>query len=71
MKLHALTLLALLPLCAPCDAGESQGTDLSAGYSFARIDDGDRHGANAALGFDLFGPIDGPPRNSAQIGMPG
>ena len=57
--LRTLTFLALLPLAAPCGAGESQGTDIHAGYSFARIDDGDRHGANAALGFDLFGPIDG------------
>jgi opacity protein-like surface antigen len=57
--LRALTPLALLALSVPCHAGESQGTDLQAGYSFARIDDGDRHGANGALGFDLFGPIDG------------
>jgi opacity protein-like surface antigen len=56
---RALTLLmVLVALSVPCHAAD-QGTDLSAGYSFFRIDDGDRHGANAALGFDLFGPIDG------------
>jgi opacity protein-like surface antigen len=40
-------------------AAERQGTDLFAGYSFAKIDDVSRNGGNAAVGFDLFGPIDG------------
>jgi opacity protein-like surface antigen len=62
VRLHRLTLpvlAALLALAAPLAAAERQGTDLFAGYSFAKIDDVNRHGANAALGFDLFGPIDG------------
>ena len=52
-------LAASLALAAPLTAAERQGTDLFAGYSFARIDDVDRNGANAALGFDLVGPVDG------------
>ena len=34
-------------------AAEGHGTDLFAGYSFAKIDDVNRHGGNPALGFDL------------------
>jgi hypothetical protein len=52
-------LAALLSFSAPLAAAERQGTDLFAGYSFAKLGDVNRHGANAALGFDLFGPIDG------------
>ena len=52
-------LAALLALAAPLAAAQRQGTDLFAGYSFAKIDDVNRNGANAALGFDLIGPIDG------------
>jgi len=54
------TILAvLLALAAPVAAAERQGTDLFAGYSFAKVEDVSRHGGNLALGFDLFGPIDG------------
>jgi hypothetical protein len=40
-------------------AGEGHGTDLFAGYSFAKIDDTNRHGANLAVGLALFGPLSG------------
>ena len=59
MKRLPVVLAALLALAAPLAAAERQGTDLFAGYSFAKIDDVNRNGANAALGFDLFGPVDG------------
>ena len=59
MKRLPAVLAASLALAAPVAAAERQGADLFAGYSFARIDDVDRHGGNLALGFDLFGPIDG------------
>ena len=59
MKRLPALLTALLALAAPLAAAEHQGTDLFAGYSFAKIDDVSRNGGNAALGFDLFGPIDG------------
>jgi hypothetical protein len=52
-------LLALALAAGAAAAGEGHGTDLFAGYSFAKVDDVSRHGGNAALGFDLFGPIDG------------
>jgi opacity protein-like surface antigen len=52
-------LAASLALAVPVAASEGQGTDLFAGYSFAKIDDVNRNGANAAVGFDLFGPVDG------------
>ena len=55
----SVVLAALLALAAPLAAAEGQGTDLFAGYSFAKIDDVNRNGANAAIGFDLFGPVDG------------
>ena len=58
MKRLLAVLAASLALAAPVAASEGQGTDLFAGYSFAKIDDVNRNGANAALGFDLFGPID-------------
>ena len=51
--------VAVLALAAPLAAAERQGTDLFAGYSFSKVDDVSRHGGNLALGFDLFGPIDG------------
>jgi len=60
VRLRSLTLAVLaasLALAAPA-AAEGQGTDLFAGYSFAQVGDVSRHGANAAVGFDLFGPID-------------
>jgi len=60
LHLAPLALLAVgLAPAAPAAAGEPLGTDLFAGYSFAKIDDASRHGANAALGFDLLGPVDG------------
>ncbi len=59
MKRLPVALVALVALAAPLGAAEPQGTDLFGGYSFAKIDDVDRHGGNLALGFDLFGPIDG------------
>jgi opacity protein-like surface antigen len=49
----------LFALAAPLAAAERQGPDLFAGYSFARLGDASRHGANLAAGFDLFGPVDG------------
>jgi hypothetical protein len=52
-------LAASLALAVPVAASEGQGTDLFAGYSFAKIDDVNRNGADAAVGFDLFGPVDG------------
>lgn len=55
--LAALLVLALAAGTAA--AGQRHGTDLFAGYSFASSDDTDRHGANLAVGFDLFGPVSG------------
>ena len=59
MKPSLLVLAALVGLAAPLAAEEGRGADLFAGYSFAQIGEVNRHGANLALGFDLFGPIDG------------
>ena len=59
MKRLLAVLVAPLLLAAPLAAAEGQGTDLFAGYSFAQVDDVNRHGANLAFGFDLLGPIDG------------
>ena len=59
MKRLPAILAVLLALAAPVAAAERQGTDLFAGYSFAKVEDVSRHGGNLALGFDLFGPIDG------------
>lgn len=55
----ALAAPLLLALAAPLAAAERQGTDLFAGYSFARLGGASRHGASLAAGFDLFGPVDG------------
>lgn len=52
-------LLGLVLATGSANAGEGQGTDLFAGYSFAQIQDTSRHGANLALGFDLVGPLSG------------
>ena len=52
-------LLGLALATGTATAGEGQGTDFFAGYSFAQIQDSDRHGANLALGFDLVGPLSG------------
>ena len=59
MKRLPAILAVLLALAAPVAAAERQGTDLFAGYSFAKVEDVSRHGGNLGLGFDLFGPIDG------------
>ncbi len=59
MKRLLAVLAAPLALAAPVAASEGQGTDLFAGYSFAKVDDVSRNGANLAVGFDLFGPVDG------------
>lgn len=59
MKRLPAILAVLLALAAPAAPAERQGTDLFAGYSFAKFEDVNRHGGNLALGFDLFGPIDG------------
>jgi opacity protein-like surface antigen len=62
LRLHRIALCALvasLALGAPLAAAEGQGTELFAGYSFARLGDVSRHGANLSAGFDLFGPVDG------------
>jgi hypothetical protein len=53
------TLLGLALAAGPGAAGENHGTDFFAGYSFAQIQDANRHGANLAAGFDLFGPFAG------------
>ena len=58
MKHLPVVLAALLAVAAPLAAAERHGTDLFAGYSFAKIDNVNRNGGNAAVGFDL-GPIDG------------
>jgi opacity protein-like surface antigen len=59
VKRLPVVLAALLALAVPLAAAERQGTDLFGGYSFAQIDNVNRNGGNAAVGFDLFGPIDG------------
>jgi opacity protein-like surface antigen len=51
--------LGLALAASPLAAGEPHGSDLFAGYSFAQIDDTNRHGAALALGFDLVGPLSG------------
>jgi opacity protein-like surface antigen len=51
-------LLAIALAAGSAAAGDGHGTDLFAGYSFADIDDSQRHGANLAVGFDL-GPLSG------------
>lgn len=68
MKRLPVALAALAALAAPLGAAERLGTDLFGGYSFAKVDDVDRHGGNLALGFDLFGPIDGFVDTSAHWG---
>ncbi len=63
----AVALAFLVTIAAPLAAAERQGTDLFAGYSFAKVDDVGRHGADVALGFDI-GPIDGFADASAHWG---
>ena len=54
-----LALAALGLAAAPARAGEPLGTDLYAGYSYAKLDDASRHGADVALGFHALGPLAG------------
>jgi opacity protein-like surface antigen len=51
-------LLGLALAAGTAAAGEGHGTELFGGYSFADMEDVNRHGANLALGFDL-GPLSG------------
>lgn len=70
-KRRAPLLLAwLLPiaLVSPAAAGEPLGTNLFLGYSFARLNEVDRNGAQAAVDFHLFGPIAGFADASAHWG---
>ena len=71
MKRLLAVLVAPLALAAPASAAEGQGPDLFAGYSFAQVDDVNRHGANLAVGFDLLGPVDGFVDASAHWGSTG
>jgi len=54
-----LALLGPLLAAGPAAAGEPLGTDLFAGYSYQKLEDVGRHGANLALGFHAFGPVAG------------
>jgi opacity protein-like surface antigen len=54
------------PACA-----ETLPPDAFAGYSFARVDEVSRHGANLALAFHLFGPVTGFVDTSAHWGGDG
>jgi opacity protein-like surface antigen len=59
--LNAPVLLALASLLAarPLAAGEPLGTNLFGGYSYLKLDESSRHGANLALDFRAFGPVAG------------
>jgi opacity protein-like surface antigen len=54
-----LALAAVLAAAAPVAAGEPLGTNLFGGYSYLKLDDSSRHGANFALDFRAFGPVAG------------
>ena len=54
-----LALAALGLAATPARAGEPLGTDLYAGYSYAKLDDLSRHGASLAVGFHALGPLAG------------
>ena len=54
-----LGLAALLATAAPAAAGEPLGTNLFGGYSYLKLDESSRHGANLALDFRAFGPVAG------------
>lgn len=58
---RALGPCALWLLLAPgaSSAADGHGSDLFAGYSYLRLDEASRHGADLALGFDLVGPLSG------------
>jgi opacity protein-like surface antigen len=55
----ALTLLCALLAASPLAAGEPLGTNLFGGYSFLKLDESSRHGANLALDFRAFGSVAG------------
>lgn len=52
-------LLGLVLAAGSATAAEGHGTDLFVGYSFASLDETNRHGANLAVGLDLVGPLSG------------
>ena len=54
-----LSLLGLALAAHPLRAGEPLGTDLFAGYSYAKVAGTGRNGANLAAGFHALGPIAG------------
>lgn len=54
-----LALASLLLAARPLAAGEPLGTDLFGGYSYLKLDDSSRHGANLAVGFRAFGRVAG------------
>jgi len=53
------SVLALALSAGSAAAGEGHGSDVFAGYSFARLGGQGRHGADLALGFDLVGRLSG------------
>ena len=55
----ALALLLVLLAASPLAAGEPLGTNLFGGYSYLKLDESSRHGANLALDFRAFGPVAG------------
>ena len=54
-----LALLGLALAAAPAAAGEPLGSDLFAGYSYLKLAEVSRSGANLASDFHAFGPIAG------------
>jgi len=52
-----LGLAVLLAAAGPAAAGEPLGTNLFGGYSYLKLDESSRHGANLALDFRAFGPV--------------
>lgn len=53
----AAALLVVALAAATAQAGERGGTDLFAGYSFARVAGADRHGGSVAVSFGVAGPL--------------
>jgi hypothetical protein len=54
-----VALVSLMPAARGFASEGGHGTDLFAGYSYANITETSRHGADVAVGFDLFGPLSG------------
>ena len=52
-----LGLAVLLAAAERAAAGEPLGTNLFGGYSYLKLDESSRHGANLALDFRAFGPV--------------